>query len=155
MRRLKVLVPVTVAIVFSLAFGNVCARAAEFSEAPIWASGTSFSGGDGVARLIDFDKDGDLDLVTCAPSPMHWVIYKNEDGKLEKRPCWESERTTDCDHIDVLDFNKDGWMDLAATHESHCTLYFNKSGKFSKTPDWETNFIADANQVYFGDCEPI
>ncbi|MCK5548832.1 MAG: VCBS repeat-containing protein, partial [Thermoplasmata archaeon] len=81
------------------------------------------------------------------------VIYRNEGGKLEKKRFWESAETTDCDHIDVLDFNKDGWMDLAATHESHCTLYFNKSGKFNTSPDWETAFIADANQIFFGDYD--
>ena len=94
-----------------------------FSEKPIWSSGTSVSGGDGIARLIDFDRDGDLDFLTSAPDPKRWVIYENQDGRLSNKLIWESNETTDCDHIDVIDFNGDGWMDLAATHESHCALY--------------------------------
>ncbi len=124
-----------------------------FSERPIWSSGTSVSGGDGIARLIDFDRDGDLDFVTSAPNPKRWVLYRNQDGRLSKKPFWESMETTDCDHIDVIDFNGDGYMDLAATHESHCTLYFNKWGKFAAKPDWETDITANANQIDFGDFD--
>ena len=71
-----------------------------FSRQPIWSSGTAKSGGDGIARFIDFDHDGDLDFVTSAPSPKRWVLYRNQDGKIAKKPFWESRETTDCDHID-------------------------------------------------------
>jgi hypothetical protein len=124
-----------------------------FSDKPIWSSGTTTSGGDGIARFVDFDKDGDLDFVTSAPNPMRWVLYRNDGAKIAKEPIWESEKTTDCDHIDVLDFNGDGWMDLTGTHESHCTLYLNHSGKFNVKPDWETGMIANANQIDFGDFD--
>lgn len=124
-----------------------------FSELPIWSSGTSASGGDGIARLFDFDLDGNLDFVTSAPSPKRWVLYRNENGELSKKPFWESNETTDCDHIDVVDFNRDGWMDLAATHESHCTLYLNRWGSFAEKPNWETDITADANQIDFGDFD--
>lgn len=124
-----------------------------FSDQPIWSSGTSVSGGDGIARLIDIDRDGDLDFVTSAPDPRRWVAHRNEDGAIASEPFWESSETTDCDHIDVLDFNGDGWTDLAGTHESYCTLYFNKSGEFGTLPDWETGLIANANQIDFGDFD--
>jgi len=124
-----------------------------FSQWPVWSSGTSVSGGDGIARFIDFDRDGDLDFLTSAPDPKRWVLYRNQDGRLSKKPIWESNETTDCDHIDVVDFNHDGWMDLAGTHESHCTLYFNKWGKFEVKPDWETDIITNANQIDFGDFD--
>ena len=132
---------------------NVARSEEFFSPKPIWSSGTTISGGDGIARFIDFDRDGDLDFVTSAPDPKRWVLYRNDGGKFSADPFWESNETTDCDHIDVLDFNHDGWPDLAATHESHCTLYFNKSGKFGVTPDWETDIIANANQIDFGDFD--
>ena len=132
--------------------GSVCGEQF-FSLRPIWSSGTPHSGGDGIARFIDFDRDGDLDFVTSAPDPMRWVLYQNEGGKIAKTPAWESSETTDCDHIDVLDFNQDGWMDLAATHESHCTLYLNHRGEFHESPDWETAMIANANQIDFGDFD--
>ena len=53
----------------------------------------------------------------------------------------------------MLDFNHDGWMDLAATHESRCTLYFNKRGKFDAAPNWETAIVTNANQIDFGDYD--
>lgn len=151
MRKLNQFLALVLVISAMVLSAGLCGGAEIFSRSPVWSSATAVSGGDGVARFIDVERDGDLDFVTCAPSPMHWVAYRNRGGKLEKKPFWESAETTDCDHIDVLDFNKDGWMDLAATHETHCTLYFNKSGKFNTSPDWETAFIVDANQIYFGD----
>jgi hypothetical protein len=153
MKRLSKPVAAVAVMLVIPALGNISWSAQIFSSRPIWSSGTSISGGDGVARFIDVDRDGDPDIATCAPGPMHWVLYRNEGGNLEKKPFWESAETTDCDHIDVLDFNRDGWMDLAGTHETHCTLYFNKSGKFNTSPDWETAFIADANQISFGDYD--
>jgi hypothetical protein len=80
-------------------------------------------------------------------------LFRNESGKLASKPSWESTKTTDCDHIDVLDFNRDGHPDLAATHESHCTLYLNASGRFRTRPDWETGITTDANQIVFGDYD--
>ncbi|MDE0106825.1 MAG: VCBS repeat-containing protein [Bryobacterales bacterium] len=124
-----------------------------FSDEPIWSSGTQTSGGDGIARFVDVDRDGDLDFVTSAPEPRRWVSYRNESGTIAAEPFWQSHETTDCDHIDVLDFNQDGWMDLAGTHESYCTLYFNHSGEFNQAPDWETGLIANANQIDFGDFD--
>jgi hypothetical protein len=128
-----------------------------FSAEPIWSSRSTTSGGDGNARWIDADKDGDLDLVTSAPNPRRWVLFQNQDGKLASQPSWQSEQTTDCDHISVLDFNRDGWEDLGATHESHCTLYFNKARQekvaFSNRPNWETGLYTDANQIDFGDFD--
>ena len=124
-----------------------------FSDQPIWSSGTQTSGGDGIARLLDIDRDGDPDFVTSAPEPRRWVAYRNDGGTIAAEPFWQSSETTDCDHVDVLDFNQDGWMDLAGTHESYCTLYFNSSGEFNQAPDWETGLIANANQIDFGDFD--
>jgi len=141
------------AVIIAAALSGMARGEDYFSEKPIWSSGTSISGGDGIARWIDFDRDGDLDFLTSAPDPKRWVLYPNHDGSLSKRPIWESNETTDCDHVDVLDFNGDGWMDLAGTHESHCTLYLNQRGSFAAKPDWETDIIANANQIDFGDFD--
>jgi len=142
-----------VTFLFSIGLPGLARGEDYFSEQPIWSSGTDISGGDGIARFIDFDRDGDLDFVTSAPEPMRWVLYRNEGGKLSRTPFWESAPTSDLDHIDVVDFNQDGWPDLAATHETHCTLYFNKRGSFDTLPDWETGIIANANQISFGDYD--
>ena len=128
-----------------------------FDPKPTWTSGSQHCGGDGNARLIDVDQDGDLDIVTSAPGPRRWVLFTNRDGRFGKDPDWSSLETTDCDHISVLDFNGDGRTDLAATHESHCTLYLNDpgraSGRFDPSPDWETGIYIDANQIDFGDYD--
>ena len=129
------------------------AAADPFSTSPIWSSGTKASGGDGIARFLDFDRDGDLDFVTAAPDPKRWVIYENVDGRLAHSPLWESLETSDLDHIDVIDFDNDGWPDLAATHETHCTLYFNRQGSFATRPDWETDIVTNANQIDFADYD--
>ena len=156
MRRAELLLLVTgIALLLLGCSGGETEPSAEpiFSDEPIWSSGTPTSGGDGIARLVDVDRDGDLDFVTSAPEPRRWVAYRNEAGTIAAEPFWQSDETTDCDHIDVLDFNKDGWMDLAGTHESYCSLYFNHSGEFNQAPDWETGLIANANQIDFGDFD--
>ncbi len=144
-------------LISSLSRSEDARRAPMFSAKPIWKSGSRTSGGDGNARWIDADKDGDLDLVTSAPNPRRWVLFRNKDGKLASTPFWNSEETTDGDHISVLDFNKDGWDDLAGTHESHCTLYINHAGRgseeFGTRPSWETGSFTDANQIDFGDFD--
>jgi FG-GAP-like repeat len=131
-------------------------RHPKFSDKPIWVSGSNSCGGDGNARLLDVDQDGDLDLVTSAPNPSRWVVFENAAGKLAEKPMWESKPTTDCDHISVVDFNKDGLPDLAGTHESHNTLYLNdksRKQRFDAVPDWETTFYTDSNQIDFGDVD--
>lgn len=156
MKRIKptFLLTGTAALLLSCSAGEVdSAPKAIFLDEPIWSGGTDTSGGDGIARLLDVDRDGDLDFVTSAPEPRRWVAYRNEAGTIAAEPFWQSHETTDCDHIDVLDFNRDGWTDLAGTHESYCTLYFNQSGEFNQAPDWETGLIANANQIDFGDFD--
>jgi hypothetical protein len=136
-----------------MAFSGVALGEDIFSEKPIWTSHTSNSGTDGVARFIDFDRDGDLDFATAAADPMRWVLYRNEGGTISKTPFWESDETSDLDHLDVIDINQDGWPDLAGTHETYCSLYINKEGRFDSKPDWETGLIANANQIAFGDYD--
>ena len=66
-----------------------------YSSKPIWVSGSKNCGGDGNARLLDFDQDGDLDVVTSLPNPSRWVVFENKDGRLGEKPAWESKATTD------------------------------------------------------------
>jgi hypothetical protein len=135
---------------------NAWAVPPKFSDTPVWVSGSEHCGGDGNAQLIDFDQDGDLDLVTSAPNPSRWVVFENDGGKLAQQPVWESKPTTDCDHISVVDFDKDGIPDLVGTHESHNTVYLNDKSRekhFGFMPDWETSFYTDSNQIDFGDMD--
>ena len=54
----------------------------KFSDKPIWVSGSRNCGGDGNARLLDVDQDGDPDVVTSASNPSRWVVFENSGGKL-------------------------------------------------------------------------
>jgi hypothetical protein len=71
-----------------------------FSKKPVWSSGTTVSGGDGIARFVDYDRDGDMDFLTSASDPQRWVIYQNNDGKIANSPIWESDETSDLNHIE-------------------------------------------------------
>ena len=153
MRTLPRILSISMIVTLCLGCASSDSDVRFFGDEPIWSNGSDPSGGDGIARLIDFDRDGDLDFATSLPDPRRWALYPNEDGVISTATIWESTETTDCDHLDVLDFNGDGWSDLTGTHESYCTLYFNKSGSFETGPDWETSLIANANQIDYGDFD--
>ncbi len=88
--------------------------------------GLGGSGKTAAAILTDFNNDRAVDLVTTddGPSP---VIYVNpREGKYPTQPLYAaSQRASESANqqelpatvgIAVLDFNKDGWMDIAVTH---------------------------------------
>ena len=63
-----------------------------------------------------------------APSP---VIFVNpREGKYPTQPLYEDEKLPPTVGIAVLDYNKDGWMDIAVTHAGApgLTLWRNVAG---------------------------
>jgi len=88
--------------------------------------------GAGVA-VTDFNNDRAIDLV-LAGGPNGAAIYLNpREGKFTAMPGidFAKEKLPPAVGVTVLDFDKDGWMDLAFTHagEPGLTLWRNVQGK--------------------------
>ena len=49
------------------------------------------------------------------PSPLLYVNPR--EGKYPTQPLYENEKLPATVGIAVLDYNKDGWMDIAVTHD--------------------------------------
>ncbi len=99
----------------------------------------------------DYNNDRAVDIVvtgmgggTAPQSSWGTLIYENpREGKFIRRSLWSSPITAKTAGAAVLDFNHDGWMDLAFSHWGipTLTLWRNKGGKsFEPVPlpttDW-------------------
>jgi tetratricopeptide (TPR) repeat protein len=85
----------------------------------------------------DWNNDRAVDLVaTEALEPL--TIFENpREGKFLNRQFWPAKTLGTFVGVGVLDFNHDGWMDLAFTHwrASGLSLWRNKEGKsFEQVP---------------------
>ncbi len=99
----------------------------------------SFSGK--TIATIDFDKDGDLDLILGNrikskkyPLPESSIIYENVDGTLKnvtKQIAPSYENFGIVNKVITTDFNNDGWQDFIAVGEwTSIGLFKNEKGKF-------------------------
>ena len=103
-------------------------------------TGLGGSGATAAAILTDFNNDHAVDIAvtgaTCggadaacaATAP---VIYVNpREGKYPTQPLYEGYKLPPTMGIAVLDYNKDGWMDIAVTHDGApgLTLWRNVPG---------------------------
>jgi Flp pilus assembly protein TadD len=82
------------------------------------------------AILTDFNNDRAVDFAVTgsAASP---ILYINpREGKYPTQPLYEHEAMPPTVGIAVLDYNKDGWMDIAVTHAGApgLTLWRNVAG---------------------------
>jgi tetratricopeptide (TPR) repeat protein len=80
----------------------------------------------------DANNDRAVDLVTTAWHVASPTIYDNpREGKFAAREPWAAAMPAPAVAISVLDFDKDGWMDLAFTHwgSPALTLWRSKEGK--------------------------
>ncbi len=93
-------------------------------------TGLGGSGKASAAILTDFNNDRAVDLAVTgdAPSP---VLYVNpREGKYPTQPLYQDAALPPTVGIAVLDYNKDGWMDIAVTHAGApgLTLWRNVEG---------------------------
>jgi hypothetical protein len=95
----------------------------------------------------DYNNDRAVDLVVTG-TPKGPLIYENpREGSFPIRQPWSGVMPENTLGVAVLDFNHDGWMDLAFTHGSvpGITLWRNNQGKsFDQVPlpkvDWVKAF---------------
>lgn len=102
---------------------------------------TSFPKSGKTVSAIDFDKDGDMDLLVGNrmvpkkyPTPSASVLYENKGGQLVVAT---SEKAVDFENFGIInslittDFNNDGWQDFIAVGEWTGIGFFeNKQGTF-------------------------
>jgi tetratricopeptide (TPR) repeat protein len=92
----------------------------------------------------DYNNDRAIDLVvTQFPFQLPAMFENPREGKFIDRAPWPKGMPMSNLGIAILDFDHDGWMDLAFTHEQSpaVTLWRNNQGKsFEQVPLPETNW---------------
>jgi tetratricopeptide (TPR) repeat protein len=90
----------------------------------------------------DYNNDRAVDLVLTDEGP---TIFENpREGKFLRRKPWSTPMPAPTVGVAVLDFDHDGWMDLAFTHMGTpgLTLWRNNHGKtFDRVQLPETNWV--------------
>ncbi len=103
----------------------------------------------------DYNNDRALDIVTTGMGTglagakpnayMGTLIYENpREGEFIRRELWSSPMPSQTAGVAVLDFDHDGWMDIAFTHldSPGLTLWRNNHGKsFDRVDLPETNWV--------------
>ncbi len=96
-----------------------------------WTEPTGLGGGGNVAAAIltDFNNDRAVDLAMTGDGPAPLIYINPREGKYPTQPLYD-DNLPPTTGITVLDFNKDGWMDIAVTHAGApgLTLWRNVEG---------------------------
>jgi len=93
-------------------------------------TGLGGNGKSASAILTDFNNDRAVDLAVTGSGPSPVLYVNPREGKYPQQPLYEGERLPATEGIAVLDYNKDGWMDIAVTHAGApgLTLWRNVAG---------------------------
>ncbi|HYM78089.1 MAG TPA: FG-GAP-like repeat-containing protein [Candidatus Dormibacteraeota bacterium] len=90
----------------------------------------------------DYNNDRAVDIIV---PHIHPVLLENpREGKFPAKTLWSSSMPTAARGVAVLDFDHDGWMDIAFTHDGSpaLTLWRNNHGKsFEQVKLPETNWV--------------
>ncbi|MCU1295079.1 MAG: hypothetical protein JWP08_3929, partial [Bryobacterales bacterium] len=101
------------------------------------ATGLAGSADSASAILSDINNDRAVDLVVTG-SDASPVIFENQrEGAFKRVALYDGEKLPTTRGVTILDFNKDGWMDVAVTHAGApgLTLWKNVEGKrFERVP---------------------
>ena len=93
-------------------------------------TGLGGSGTTEAAILTDFNNDRAVDLAVTGDGPSPLIYVNPREGKYPTQPLYEDAKLPPTVGIAVLDYNKDGWMDIAVTHAGApgLTLWRNVAG---------------------------
>jgi Tfp pilus assembly protein PilF len=79
------------------------------------ATGLGGSGKTNAAILTDFNNDRAVDLMTTGDGSAPTIYINPREGKYPTQALYDAEKLSPTTGIAVLDYNKDGWMDIAVT----------------------------------------
>ncbi len=93
-------------------------------------TGLGGSGKTAAAILTDFNNDRAVDLAVTGDGAAPVIYVNPREGKYPTQPLYEGATLPPSVGIAVLDYNKDGWMDMAVTHSGApgLTLWRNVEG---------------------------
>jgi tetratricopeptide (TPR) repeat protein len=93
-------------------------------------TGLGGSGNTNAVILTDFNNDRAADLAVTGDGPAPLIFVNPREGKYPSQPLYENAKLPPTVGITVLDYNKDGWMDIAVTHAGApgLTLWRNVAG---------------------------
>ena len=94
-------------------------------------TGLGGSGKTNAAILTDFNNDRAVDIAVTGDGPVPSIYINPREGKYPTQPLYADAKLSPAVGIAVLDFNKDGWMDIAVTHTGApgLTLWRNVEGQ--------------------------
>ena len=83
-----------------------------------WTAPTGLGGSGATSAVIltDFNNDRAVDFAVTGDGPAPVLFVNPREGKYPTQPLYENEKLPKTVGIAVLDYNKDGWMDIAVTH---------------------------------------
>ena len=104
-----------------------------------WTTPTGLGGTQATlgAVLSDINNDRAVDLVVAATKGAPQVYENQREGAFKQLPLYAEDGLAPARGLAVADFNKDGWMDIAVTHDGApgLTLWRNVRGKsFERIP---------------------
>jgi tetratricopeptide (TPR) repeat protein len=79
-------------------------------------TGLGGSGNTVAAILTDFNNDRAVDLAITGDGLSPLIYVNPREGKYPTQPLYEDVKLPPSKGIAVLDYNKDGWMDIAVSH---------------------------------------
>lgn len=93
-------------------------------------TGLGGSGTTSTAILTDFNNDRAVDIAMTGDGAAPLIYVNPREGKYPTQPIYEDAKLPPTVGIAVLDFDKDGWMDIAVTHAGSpgLTLWRNVEG---------------------------
>jgi tetratricopeptide (TPR) repeat protein len=94
------------------------------------APGLGGRGKTAAAILTDFNNDRAVDIAVTGDGQAPMLFVNPREGKYPTQPLYEGAKLPATVGIAVLDYNKDGWMDIAVTHAGApgLTLWRNVDG---------------------------